>query len=409
MNDTKLSRNIILSVIVASLGYFVDIYDLLLFSIVRIKSLKSLGIEDPQQLKEIGLALLSWQMWGMLIGGIIWGVYGDKKGRLSVLFGSIIVYSIANIANGMVHDVTTYKILRFVAGFGLAGELGAGITLVSELMTKEKRGYGTTIIASIGILGAVLAYFVSKTWDWRIAYYVGGALGLSLLVLRISLFESGMFSELGKKEVSKGNFIKLITNSQLLPKYIGCILVGFPTWFVVGILVTLSPEFGKYLHISEPVEVGKSVMWCYIGLSLGDLASGMISQFLKSRKKALLIFHLLSAITILLFLNSYGNTLNLFYTKITFLGFGVGYWAVFVANASEQFGTNIRATVATTVPNFARGSLPLITFLFSYFEKSNGLVNASYFLAAITITIALIAWFFMAETFGKNLDYVEDI
>ena len=337
------------------------------------------------------------------------GIYGDKKGRLSVLFGSIVVYSLANIANGLVQDVDSYKWLRFIAGFGLSGELGAGITLVSEIMSKEKRGYGTTVIASIGIMGAILAYFVSKMWDWRIAYFVGGGLGLSLLVLRVSIYESGMFSQIKHQDVSKGNFISLITNNKLLPKYIWCILVGFPTWFVVGILVTLSPEFGKALHIESAVDAGQAVMWSYLGLSFGDLVSGLLSQWLQSRKKALLIFHLLSTAMVLWYLNSNGISVDYFYFKIACLGFGVGYWAVFVTNAAEQFGTNIRSTVTTTVPNFARGSLPLITMLFFYFEKEYGFIQSAYIMTFITIIIALVAWYKMAETFNKNLDYLEDI
>lgn len=406
------NKLIFLSVLVAALGYFVDIYDLLLFSIVRIPSLKDLGITDPSELKTIGLALLGWQMRGMLIGGILWGVLGDKKGRLSVLFGSILLYSIANICNGFVQTVEQYKWLRLIAGIGLAGELGAGITLVSEIMSKEKRGYGTTIVATIGIMGAIMAYWISRIWDWRSAYFVGGGLGLALLIMRMSVFETGMFKKMLTSNVEKGNFLKLFTDKTLLIKYIKCILVGFPTWFVVGILITLAPEFGKSFGMTEIPDAGLSVMWCYTGLTLGDLSSGLLSQVLKSRRKALIGFHLFSLATIFYYLLSHNISLPMFYFKVLIMGFGVGYWAVFVSNAAEQFGTNMRATVTTTVPNFARGMLDVIFRpLFMYFTVtlSLGNITTGILIGVFTTVVAIITVYLMPETYGKNLDYYEHI
>lgn len=403
---------IFLSVLVAALGYFVDIYDLLLFSIVRIPSLKDLGITDPSELKSLGLTLLGWQMRGMLIGGILWGVLGDKKGRLSVLFGSILLYSIANICNGFVQTVEQYKWLRLIAGIGLAGELGAGITLVSEIMSKEKRGYGTTIVATIGIMGAIMAYWISRIWDWRSAYFVGGGLGLALLIMRMSVFETGMFKKMLTSNVEKGNFFKLFTDKTLLIKYIKCILVGFPTWFVVGILITLAPEFGKSFGMTEIPDAGLSVMWCYTGLTLGDLSSGLLSQVLKSRRKALIGFHLFSLATIFYYLLSHNISLPMFYFKVLIMGFGVGYWAVFVSNAAEQFGTNMRATVTTTVPNFARGMLDVIFRpLFMYFTVtlSLGNITTGIIIGVFTTVVAIITVYLMPETYGKNLDYYEHI
>ena len=181
----------------------VDMYDLFLFSINRVSSLKSLHISGEQLLAD-GIMLLNLQMAGMLIGGIFWGIMGDKKGRLSVLFGSILIYSIANIGNGFVTTVTQYAVLRFIAGFGLAGELGAGITLVTEILPKERRGYGTTLVATVGIMGALLAYFVSHLFDWRTAYFIGGGLGLILMILRVRVFESGMFMKLKEKNIKTG-------------------------------------------------------------------------------------------------------------------------------------------------------------------------------------------------------------
>ena len=287
---TKNPLNII--VIVAALGYFVDIYDLILFSIVRVKSLEGLGITGDLN-KSVGLALLNTQMIGMLLGGIIWGVLGDKKGRLSVLFGTIILYSLANIANGMIHNLTQYYILRFLAGLGLAGELGIGITLVSEVMSKESRGYGTTIVAGIGIIGAVAGYAVAESFDWRIAYYVGGVLGLLLLLLRISVYESGMFSKLKETTVSRGNFLCLFTDKKRFGKFIRCILVGVPVWYVIGVLVSFSDKIGgaNGLNIIGKIEVSKAVMYHYIGASIGAFATGLASQWLNSRRKSLFLTH----------------------------------------------------------------------------------------------------------------------
>jgi len=399
---------IISTVIVAALGYFVDIYDLLLFSIVRVQSLKDIGVADDQLLN-IGLSLLNWQMIGMLMGGIAWGVMGDKRGRLSVLFGSIILYSLANIANGFVETVEQYRWLRLVAGIGLAGELGAGITLVSEVMSKEKRGIGTTIVATIGILGAVVAYFVATHWNWRTAYFVGGGLGLALLILRISVYESGMFKNIKHAEVSRGNFFMLFVNRDLFFKYTKCILIGLPTWYVVGILVTAAREFSQAYGMGEVADPGRAVMWCYTGLTLGDLSSGLLSQLLKSRKKAMFVFLTLSALTIAFYLSSGAITLSQFYTKAFLLGYGVGYWAIFVTIASEQFGTNIRATVTTTVPNFARGSLVPISMSFAYLQQYTTLVGSAVAVGAVCMLIAFVALSYMKETFHKDLDYLETI
>ncbi len=409
MKKTKSNLVIYTTIIVAALGYFVDIYDLLLFSIIRVESLKAIGITDSADLQNIGLSLLNWQMLGMLIGGLGWGILGDKKGRLSVLFGSIVLYSIANIANGFVETVAQYQVLRFIAGLGLAGELGAGITLVSEIMSKEKRGYGTTVVASVGILGAVAAYFVSQVWDWRTAYFVGGGLGLALLLLRISVFESGMFNSIKEKMVERGNFLQLFQSKERFYRYMKCILVGLPTWFVVGILITFAPEFSKAFGMSAAVETGgAAIMYCYTGLTLGDLASGIMSQLLKSRKKALLFFHLFSAATIVWYLTSGDISQDYFYLKIFFIGFGVGYWAIFVTIAAENFGTNLRATVTTTVPNFARGALVLITPFFKTMKEAFGQIGGAYAVGATCVFIALAVLYFLPETYGKDLNYLEE-
>lgn len=393
-------------VIVAALGYFVDIYDLLLFSIVRVPSLQAIGV-PADQLLDKGIYLINMQMAGMLAGGIFWGVLGDKKGRLSVLFGSILLYSVANIANGFVTNIDQYALLRFIAGIGLAGELGAGITLVAEILPKEIRGYGTSIVASVGVLGAVLAYFVADMFDWKIAYFIGGGLGLALLVLRFNVFESGIFKAVKDKHTSRGNFFMLFTSGKRLLKYLKCIMIGLPIWFVIGILITFSPEFGLAVGMTEPVAAGKAVMFSYVGLSLGDMSSGFLSQFLKSRRKVVFLFVLLTCTAVGLYLAQDTPGPVMFYGLCLFLGFAIGYWALFVTIAAEQFGTNLRATVATTVPNFVRGSVNVFTPLFLLWKTKWGVAGAAAVVGGLAVLLALLAVWKMDETFSKDLDYVE--
>lgn len=403
----KDKRAVSLAILVAALGYFVDIYDLLLFTIVRETSFKSIGIPESEVLGK-GILLLNMQMGGMLIGGIIWGVIGDKKGRLSVLFGSILLYSLANIANGFVQSLEVYAVLRVIAGIGLAGELGAGVTLVAEIMPKETRGYGTTLIATIGVLGAVLAAIIGDTFDWRTAYFIGGGMGLALLALRIGVYESGMFEHTKKQSVKRGSFFSLFSNKATLAKYARVVLMGLPTWFVVGILITFSPEFGKYFGMTDIPSAGKAVMYCYIGLSIGDLTSGLLSQILQSRLKVMRIFLGITCLCIALYFTIAGNSIGMFYLVCGILGFGVGFWAMFVTIASEQFGTNIRATVTTTVPNFARGAVVPLTFIFQSLSSSVGMSWGAILTGAMTFIIAFLALRNLDETYGKDLNYIED-
>ncbi|MBC7888723.1 MAG: MFS transporter [Ferruginibacter sp.] len=394
-------------VIVAALGYFVDIYDLLLFGIVRLPSLQSLGLNE-KEISVTGASILNWQMTGLLLGGILWGVLGDKKGRLSVLFGSIITYSIANIACGFVQDASTYKLLRFIAGVGLAGELGAGITLVAEILPKHLRAIGTSVVAGVGLLGAVVAYFSVQWFDWRIAYFIGGGMGISLLLLRIGVFESGVFEHIKQqKNVRRGNFFSLFTNKNRLSRYLKCIGMGLPTWFVIGILATFSNEFGKALGIDEPVNPGLSIMWCYIGLSAGDFASGFISHALHSRKKAVLYMMLFTLFASGIYLFSGIHSSAFFYAITLFLGLGIGYWAMFVTIGAEQFGTNLRSTAATTIPNMVRGTVVLMTTLFTLFKTFFSVIQAGALVGAICFIIGIYSIVTSTETHGKDLDFLE--
>lgn len=396
-----------LAVIVAALGYFVDIYDLLLFSIIRIPSLRSLGLNDAEIAKQ-GLFILNVQMLGLLIGGILWGVLGDKKGRLKILFASIILYSVGNIANGFVKSVEMYALIRFITGLGLAGELGAGVTLVTELLPKEKRGLGTSIIAGVGIAGAVVAFFVNEEFSWRVCYFIGGGLGLVLLLLRTGVLESGMFKTIQNRNVEKGNFFMLFNNGKRLKKYLSSILIGLPAWYLIGILISFSKEFGNRMGIQGTIDPGKAVMYSYAAISISSLFAGILSMWLKSRKKVLYLYYVIMAIGIWWFFNLQGASLFSFYMVTIVLGIGAGFWTIFVTMAAEQFGTNIRATVATTVPNMVRGSLAVIVSpLFVWLQTHVNYVQAGWITGIFVIVIGLIAVYISEETYHKDLDYLE--
>jgi MFS family permease len=399
-------------VIVAALGYFVDIYDLLLFSIVRRTSLQSIGVSDDQLLTQ-GEFVLQSQMVGLLLGGLIWGIMGDKKGRLSVLFGSILLYSLANIANGFVTTVNQYAVLRFIGGIGLAGELGAGITLVSEVLPTRLRGYGTTLVATVGLMGAVLANFIAKKFDWQIAYFIGGGLGIVLLVARVSIFESGVFLNLKQQTVQRGNFFQLFNNAARFKKFVGSVFIGLPIWFVIGILITFSPEFAKALHIDGTISAGDAVMYSYIGLAVGDLVSGFISQALRSRKKVVFLYVIVTTVMILVYLFTPGRSVFNFYLTCFLLGVSIGYWALFVTMAAEQFGTNLRSTVATSAPNFIRGMVVPLTLGFRFMREQLGggesaVIYGALVVGITTIIIAFLALQWVEETFSRDMNFVEE-
>ena len=389
---------------VAALGYFVDIYDLLLFSIIRIPSLTDLGISE---LADTGLLILNTQMFGLLLGGIIWGVLGDKLGRTRVLFLSIALYSIGNVLNGFVQTAPQYAWIRFFTGIGLAGELGAGITLVSELLPKDKRGIGTSVVAGVGLTGAVLAFFISQWFDWRTCYFIGGGLGLALLLMRMSVFESGLYHKISKSShVVKGNFLMLFNNRERLMRYLRSILIGLPTWFVVGILISFSPEFAKAMNIQTVIDPGIGIMISYSAIAIGDVIIGLLSQYFKSRKKAMHVFYAITMIGMLLFFTA-KSSIQL-YVSIGVMGFGTGFWAVFVTIGAENFGTNLRATAATTIPNMVRGSLNGITALFLLFQGSLTYVNSGIATAVVVMAITYWAIYGLQETFGRDLDFIEE-
>ena len=409
MNKSLTGRYFNIIVIVASLGYFVDIYDLILFGIVKNPSLIDLGIQGKDALFNKGNFLLSMQMAGMLAGGIVWGIMGDKKGRLSTLFFTILLYSVANIANGFVHTIGQYASLRFISGFGLAGELGVGITLVSEVMSKESRGIGASIVSGVGIAGSALAFLVAEKFQWRTAYWSGGALGLLLLFLRIAVYESGMYEKSKAETVIRGNFISLFTDPKKFKKFMFCILLALPTWYTVSVLAINAPSFAQdALKITGVIKGSTSVMLHYIGASIGSFLFGYLSMKLASRKKAILIAISCIALLTIVYFSLFGATPVLFYFTLFLLGIPMGgLWSVFITAVSEQFGTNLRATVTTSAPNFVRGATILITFMLGALTPITGLWLSGVIVGVIFIGIAMVSAFMTEETHGKELDYLE--
>jgi len=397
-------------VVIAALGYFVDIYDLLLFGIVRIPSLNAMGLD----VDKVGTMIINYQMMGMVVGGILWGVFGDKKGRLSVLFGSILVYSLANIACGLLPDMPladkgmAYAWLRFIAGVGLAGELGAGITLVSETLPKELRAMGTSIVAGFGVLGAVAAQFtVELAGSWTTAYLIGGSLGLVLLVLRISVAESGIYLDVKKdKTVQRGNFFMFFTQRDLMVRYLNCMLIGVPIWYCMGILVFMANQFAPEMGIAS-INPGKAIMWAYIATSVSDFSCGYISHLLHSRKKTILYLLLFTFVGVALLLFTGPKTENMYYFYCAWIGLGCGFWAMFITVAAEQFGTNLRSTATTSIPNMVRGMVPLLLLGFDFMKQSISVIHSAAVLALITFALGIYATLTIKETHNRDMDFLE--
>lgn len=406
MSPTRLRSVLNLTVLVAALGYFVDMFDLLLFPIVRQPSLAALGVLPGHQIN-VGAHLLNAQMVGMLLGGILWGILGDRKGRLSTLFGSIALYSVANIANAFVHSIPAYALWRFLAGLGLAGELGAAVTLVAEILPKDLRGYGTALVAAVGVFGTVAAALVGRYLDWRHAYLMGGGLGILLLFLRVGLRESLMFKKTEHATVKRGDFFSLFTAWSRFGRYLRCILIGLPMWFVVSILIIFMPEFASSLHVTQRLDPAVAVACCYSGITVGSLISGFLSQAWGTRTKVVGLFMGAAFLGTAVFLLSRGFSAFGMYALASFLGLATGYWAVFVTVAAEQFGTNLRATVATTVPNFVRGSVVLITLSFLSLKGHLGLLGSAWAVGLVCFALGALSLAGLEDTHGRDLDFVE--
>lgn len=395
-----------LPVLVAALGYFVDVYDLILFNIVRVPSLLDLGLNEAE-VSRIGARIYNWQQAGLLLGGFVWGIWGDKLGRRSVLFGSILTYSLANVACGFVTDTDWYAGLRFVAGFGLAGELGAGITLIAELLPKELRGYGASVVASVGLMGAIAAFFTVSLTDWRIAYYTGGGLGLLLLGLRFNFLESALFTAQKSTTLARGQWWRIFNSARRLVRYLRCMGIALPTYLVIGIYATFGNEFGKALGI-EGVQAGQCVLFTYIGTVVGDFFSGFLSQGLRSRKKAIGLMLGMTLVGCLWLLLGGIDSPAQLYACYAWLGFSIGYIALFLTTTAEQFGTNLRATVTTSVANNVRATVLLTLPLYQWLKPGEGVLSAGMVVGVLCFGLAFLALWPVEETYGKDLDFVEE-
>jgi MFS family permease len=400
-------QRINLTILVAALGYFVDVFDLQLFSMLRVSSLKSLGL-DPAQITIVGAQLLNWQMAGMLLGGILWGVLGDKKGRVYVLFGTILLYSLGNIANAFVTTIPAYAAARFFTGLGLAGEIGAGVTLATELLPKATRGYGTSMIVGCGVVGPLVAGFMADALDWRMAYIGGGVLGLMLLLLRVSVSESGMFGSVSKQShVARGKFIMLFNDRERLARYACCVASGLPVWFMVGVIVIFSPEIGVALGTDIPLKPATAVVSCYIGLTLGGFLSGILSQIFQNRRKVMMAFILGAGVTCKIILMSHGISAAGFYGLVLLGGFFIGYWTLFMTTTAEQFGTNLRATATATASNFVRASIIVNTMIIAALKPHYGFLQSAEIDGAFIFLLTAIALWKLPETFNRDLDFTD--
>ena len=406
MNTTRIKNILTPTVLIAALGYFVDLFDITLFGVVRTGSLHALGITKIEDMIQTGVRLYNCQMGGMLIGGIFWGILGDKKGRHTVLYSSILMYSLANLLNGFVTNVTQYEILRFLAGVGLAGELGAAVTMVSESLSKEDRGYATTLVATLGMIGSLCAALIGKYFVWNHAYMIGGALGLVLLAARLKSFDSEMFKALKHKKIIRGDISLLFAPKKAI-RYLSSVLVGVPIYFITAILLTLAPEVTSELKLTGPVTAADALIYGSIGLAVGDLLAGLVSQWLHSRKKSIFLFLVIAVITMVIYTQSVGTSPTFIYFLCFILGTCAGYWAVLVTTAAEQFGTEIRSTVATSVPNFVRGSGMIIASSFLFLKPHFSVIQCVLIIGSIVFTLAFLSLIILKETFGVDLDYLE--
>jgi MFS family permease len=395
------------SVAAAALGYFVDLYDIVLFGVVRVASLQDIGLTGDAVTSK-GILLLNLQMIGMLIGGVGWGIIGDKVGRRFALLATIAMYSLANIANGFVNDLTSYAVLRFIAGVGLAGELGTGITLVAEIMPRQYRGYGTTIISFLGLMGALTASYVGSLFDWRMAYFAGGAMGLLVLLGRfIGLQESALFGAQKHEAHKKGDVMLILRTRKTLLKYLAVTAIGVPIWYISGIIVTFSQEFTAALNLTRVVPAAETLRWQAVGLAIGSGLSGIISEMMKSRKKVVWGCFLLMFVLTLIVLRLHGASAITFLVAVFIIGLGQGYWTVFITMAAEQFGTNIRATVTTSVPNFVRAMVVPMTLALSVMRHDLGLINSTIAVGAVVFLFAFVALYNLSDTYGRDIDFTE--
>lgn len=400
----RFSKQEILTVLVVALGYYVDAYDLLVMSAVRKPSLLSLGVPESETLN-IGLSLLNYQLVGLMIGGVMWGVIADKYGRKKALFGSILIYSFANIANGYINSVNMYYWLRIIAGFGLAGELGVGISLITENVAKERRTISTAIVSFFGMLGASTGGWFGSIFEWQNCFLIGGFAGLLLLLLRLKVEESVMFNEIKDKNVSKGNIWMIIKNPKTLLTYFFCTLAGAASILFIGVFIQSTPELGKLFNLN--ITAGIALIWYYLGASVSEIIAGLLSKLLKERKAPIYIFYAISLLAITNFCVNVPNSPYFFYLNCLFLGFGLGWWSQLITLSAELFGINVRATAATSIPTFARAWNIPFSNIFKQNIPNLGIVNSAFGIGVIVVSLAIISITMVKETFENDANFIE--
>lgn len=409
-------QSIALLILVASLGYFVDAYDLIIASVVRSSAIVELGLAQvgtPEHTKYAQLFEYV-QSAGILLGGIIFGVYSDKKGRKKALYYSIAIYSIANILNGLLSASvpfvgTVYCILRFICGFALAAELSIGIVMISETMKAKHRGYGTMIVVSFGILGAVLAavLFEFIGIHWQTLYLIGGIAGVLLLIFRFSVKETNPFLDLENQESERGSWVMIFKNRRLLKILFNAILLGFPIYFFISIPIKFATDYGKELGLTIKGTI--PIIVFYIAMSVSDIIANYLCQLFENRKKVLYFYLGLCTISVFL-LHFYPPTTpeQYFYLFSPLMGFASGYWALLITFTNEQIGTNIRSTYTTAVPNVVRSLFIPIQLLLTVLQPTFGTSTSVFYIGVLAVILALLGLYSLKETWGKNLKFIDE-
>jgi MFS transporter, putative metabolite:H+ symporter len=396
----------LLMLAVAALGYFVDVYDLLIFGAERVESLQAVGV-PKEDMKDVGILILNFQMAGLILGGFLFGILADKLGRLKVLFASILLYSVANIANAFVTTVPAFAGARFFAGIGLAGELGVALSWISESLERRQRTIATMIVSAIGLFGGIAAALVGSVCHWKTSYIIGGVMGLILLVLRISVKESKIFIKNQFKDIKRGDLIELFGSRKQLYKYLLCVFAGAPAVVFINLYITLTPEFALAFGITEPVSVSTAIMVYLMVFAVSDILCGFLSKLMQKRKGPLLIYACMQIFATAYFLLAPPDTAMGYYYRCAFLGFSIGYWGILITNSVEQFGTNIRATVATSTPNLIRGLTIPASLIFTNLIPAYGLVRSGAIVGFSLIVISIISILLLKDKFENNLNFTE--
>jgi MFS transporter, putative metabolite:H+ symporter len=381
-------------------GYFIDIFDLVLFSTLRISSFEELKITDPTYWTVVFFNL---QMTGILVGGIFWGKMADIKGRSWSFMGTILVFSIANIINGLTSSLTVYGICRFIAGFGLAGEMGSGIALICEKVPDEKRSLYLGFVSSLGCIGAVLSGWLGDIVYWRYLFIGSGFAGILLTLLRKNLLEPDLFRKTATLNIPRGQWKTLFQSPPDLIRFILLIFLGIPMWYIIGILWSFSTEMTSTIGLNIFTS-GQAILWGYVGVWMGDMLMPFVSQFLKSRIFTIQICLIMMLLGVIYLFQFQPHSLLSFQLTHIFLGFTIGYWAVYATLCGESFGTNIRALTSTSLPSLIRFSSIPMMIIYQYGRDENEL-NIALGMGLTVLCISMITTYFIKDTFQKDIDF----